>query len=308
MRKNEFYYMSADGKTKIHAVEWLPDGETKAVLQIAHGVTEYILRYEDFAKYLTDRGIAVVGNDHLGHGLSIAEGAQPMYFGPVGSWNWAVEDLNTCRTKIKEKLQGIPYILLGFSLGSFLARTYLIKYPNNVDAAILVGTGEIPALQIAIAKFAVKNEEKKLGEDHSSPMIRKLTFETYNKVFAPNRTDFDWLCSDNKSLDEYIADKRRGDNLSAGLFREMLSGMSFTGKIKNIEKMNKKMPVLFLSGDKDPVGECGKGVIRAYNDFKKAGMESIDIRLYKELRHDILHEGNRRYEVYDYVYEWINNR
>ena len=92
-------------------------------------------------------------------------------------------------------------------------------------------------------------------------MIRKLTFETYNKVFAPNRTDFDWLCSDNKSLDEYIADKRRGDNLSAGLFREMLSGMSFTGKIKNIEKMNKKMPVLFLSGDKDPVGECGKGVI-----------------------------------------------
>ena len=93
MVRSEFTFLSADGRTPIHAVEWLPEGPVRAVLQISHGVAEYILRYEPFAAYLTERGFAVVGHDHLGHGASVAEGAPRLYFGPKGSWDWVGEDL-----------------------------------------------------------------------------------------------------------------------------------------------------------------------------------------------------------------------
>ena len=141
MVRNEFTFLSADGKTPIHAVEWLPEGSVRAVLQIAHGVSEYILRYEPFAEFLTARGFAVVGHDHLGHGGSIAPDAAPLYFGPRGSWNWVVDDIDQRRKLAKKQFPDVPYFLLGHSMGSFLARTYLIRYPGGLDGAVLMGTG-----------------------------------------------------------------------------------------------------------------------------------------------------------------------
>ena len=132
MVKREFTFPSADGKTAIHAVEWLPEGAPRAVLQIAHGVSEYVLRYEDFAGYLTERGFAVVGNDHLGHGLSVSDGAPRLYFGPKGSWNWVVEDMEQLRKLTHRHFPNLPYFLLGHSMGSFLTRTYLIRYPGTL--------------------------------------------------------------------------------------------------------------------------------------------------------------------------------
>ena len=307
MKKFEFSYMSKDNKTQIHAVEWLPEEQPKAILQIAHGVTEYILRYEEFAKFLTEKGIAVVGNDHLGHGNSISENTEPMYFGPEGSWDWVVEDIKTCMDLTKAKYPNIPYYLLGFSLGSFVVRTHLIKYQEKLDGAIIVGTGQTPSFQIALAKFMANKEGKKVGENHTSETIRKLTFETYNKVFAPNRTKYDWLCANEESIDEYIKDPMRGGDMSAGLFREMLTGMAFTAKQDNINKTDKDLPILFLSGDKDPVGEQGKGVERAYNCFKKAGIKSVNMKLYPELRHDILREKCRQ-DVFDDIYNFIYSK
>lgn len=304
MKKEEFYYPSADGKTQIHAIKWLPEEEPKAILQIAHGVTEHISRYEEIATYFTQRGFVVVGNDHLGHGASIAKDSEPMYFGPEGSWDWVVEDIKTCMELTQKQFSNRPYYLLGFSLGSFVARTYLIKYPGKVDGAIIVGTGQTPHLQIAMAKYMANKEAKKVGEDHTSPTIRKLTFETYNKKFVPNRTEYDWLCSSNTSLDDYIKDPMRGENMSAGLFRELLSGMDFSANLKNINRMDKNAPILFLSGDKDPVGEQGKGVIRAYQSFKKCGIKDVNMKLYLNLRHDILHE-DCRVQIFEDIYNWI---
>ena len=306
MNKREFYYPSSDGKTRIHAVEWSPDESPKAILQIAHGVTEYILRYEEFAEYLTNKGILVVGNDHIGHGSSIAENAKPMYFGPKNSWNFVVKDIETCRKMTKEKYPDVPYVLLGFSLGSFLVRTYLIDYKEPIDAAIIMGTGYIPNFKIAIAKMLANKEAKKVGEENTSPVIKSLTFENYNKLFKPNRTECDWLCSNEEALDEYLKDSLRGESYSAGLFRELLSGMQYTSNLKNIEKMNKRMPILLLSGDKDPVGDFGKGVIKTFDIFRKAGIENVDIKLYQNLRHDILHEKCRN-TIYNDIYEWWTN-
>ena len=305
MVKNEFYYLSSDNKTQIHAVEWKPEKEIIGVIQIAHGVTEHILRYEQFAEFFTQKGFVVVGNDHLGHGTSIAKNSKPMYFGPKNSWNFVVQDIETCRKMTKEKYSDIPYVLLGFSLGSFLVRTYLIDYAKEpIDASIIMGTGYIPNFKIAIAKMIANNEAKKVGEENTSPVIKSLTFETYNKLFKPNRTECDWLCSNEKAIDEYLADPLRGKNYSAGLFIELLSGMQYTSNLKNIKKMNKKIPIFLLSGDKDPVGEFGKGVIKTFDILRKAGIENVDIKLYKDLRHDILHEENRN-NIYADIYNWL---
>ena len=308
MIKNEFYYPSADGKTRIHAVEWKPETEIKGVIQIAHGVTEYILRYENFAEFFTQKGFVVVGNDHLGHGQSIAPNGKPMYFGPNGSWNFVVKDIDTCKQMTKKKYPNVPYMILGFSLGSFLVRTYLIDYAQEpLDGAIIMGTGYIPNFKIAIAKMMANKEAKKVGEENTSPVIKSLTFETYNKLFKPNRTAFDWLCSNEEALDEYIKDPLRGENYSAGLFREMLTGMQYTAELKNIQKMNKKMPIFLLSGDKDPVGEFGKGVIKTHEIFKKAGIEDLEIKLYPNLRHDILHEKCKD-TIYNDIYLWLKKK
>ena len=307
MKKEEFNYLSSDGKTMIHAVKWIPSGEVKMVLQISHGVTEHILRYEKFANYFSLRGILVVGNDHLGHGSSIIPNAQPMYFGSVGSWNKVVEDIEKCREIISSQYSGIPYCLLGFSLGSFAVRTHLIDYPGRVDMCILIGTGQTPNLSIKLAKFMANKEAKKYGEQFSSPVIRQLTFGTYNKMFAPNRTEFDWLCSNEESIDEYINDPLRGDSMSSGLFREMLTGMEYTAKLENMKKMDRTMPILLLSGSKDPVGDCGKGVIKTVKSLKKAEIQDITFKIYPDLRHDILNEKDNK-EIYEDIYKWLNEK
>lgn len=304
MVRNEFTFLSADGKTPIHAVEWLPDGDVQAVLQIAHGVSEYILRYEPFAEYLTAWGFAVVGHDHLGHGSSLLPDAPLLHFGPRGSWNWVVDDMDTRRNLAKRSFPGVPYFLLGHSMGSFLARTYLIRYPGAVDGAIIMGTGQMAPALLAGGKAVAIAEGRRIGEENVSPLVQKLSFGTYNKIFAPNRTDFDWLSVNEENVDRYIADPLCGGNASIGLFREMLGGMSFIAAAENLKKMNLNTPILFISGEMDPVGDCGKGVKRAYESFRKAGVRDVSLTLYPELRHEILNETCRETVFHD-IYQWL---
>lgn len=304
MSREEFYYESSDNITKIHACIWIPDDkQPKGIIQIAHGVTEYILRYEEFAKYFTSKGYIVVGNDHIGHGLSVAEGREKMYFGKEGSWDFVVDDIKKCYEITKKRFPNLEYIFLGFSLGSFLMRTYLIKYPNDIHKAIIMGTGQISAIPLKLARSMANSEAKKVGEDHSTQKIHDLTFGTYNKIFAPNKTEYDWLCANEEALREYIDDPLRGGDFSAGLFREMLNGMLYTSKINNIQKMNKDIKILLISGQKDPVGNCGKGVIKTYKAFKKAGINNISLKLMPNDRHDILHEKDKL-DVYNIIYKF----
>lgn len=307
MKKEEFYYPSLDGKTTIHAVKWIPDNKINMILQIAHGVTEHILRYEELANYLTNKGILVVGNDHLGHGTSIIPNSKKMYFGPQGSWNNVVKDIEKCREIISNEYPNIPYCLLGFSLGSFAVRTHLIDYPGKVDMSILIGTGQTPPLAIKLAKFIANMEVKKHGEENSTPTIRNLTFDTYNKKFAPNRTKIDWLCSNEETIDEYIKDPLRGESMSSGLFREMLTGMEYTGKLDNMKKMNKNIPILLLSGSMDPVGGYTKGVRKAAQYLKKTGINDTTLKIYPNLRHAILMEKCNQ-EIFNDIYNWLNDK
>ena len=193
--RREFTYPSVDGIHEIHAVEWLPQGEPRAVVQIVHGVAEYALRYDPLAQYLTEHGFVVCGEDHLGHGLT-AQGGEYGYFGPENGWDLVARDVRRLRKLEGENHPGIPYIMLGHSMGSFLTRTYLIRWPGTVDAAVLSGTGQEAAPLVALGKGISGMIGTLRGRDYVSDLVYDLSMGSYNKHFQPNETSGDWLSRD----------------------------------------------------------------------------------------------------------------
>lgn len=305
MKKNELFFLSQDGKTNIHMVIWEPEDKIYGVIQIVHGISEHIMRYEEFASYLNKGGIAVVGIDLIGHGLSTDNGNKKMYFGPEGSWKIVLGDINTCFERTKELFPDVPYIMLGFSMGSFLVRNYVIDYPNNVDGSILVGTGYMNKFILKHARKIALKEIKKYGETSVTPKVNKLIFELNNKYFRPNRTKYDWLCHNNVELDKYISDPLRGDGATCGLFRELIDGMLYTSSVDNIRKMNTFKPILIISGKDDAVGNFGKDIAKYISLLNKLGIQNVSLKLYDGMRHDIFHEEDR-YKVFDDIYGWLH--
>lgn len=307
MVRSEFTFLSADGVTQLHAVQWLPESEVRAVLQLVHGVAEYIMRYEPFAAFLTEHGFAVVGHDHLGHGLSVAEGAPRLYFGPKGSWDWVVSDIRTLQEQTRQQYPDVPYFILGHSMGSFLLRTYLARHPGTVDGAILMGTTHMNAIALAGAKLFAAIECLRIGEQPPSGAVLTLSFGTYNRKFAPNRTPYDWVTLSRATVDAYLTDPMCGENPSMGLFREMLDGMAFMGRPETVRKMDPNLPVLFVSGAMDPVGNFGRGVEKAFRLFQNNGMRNVSMKLYPQLRHEILNEDCKE-EVFRDLLQWLTEQ
>ena len=302
----EFTFLSTDGKTTLHGMEWVPEGrDIVGVLQIAHGVAEHIARYDHFARFLNEQGVAVVGNDHLGHGKSIAPGATPIYFGDGNTWDTVVDDLYTLHLRIKDKFPGVPLFLMGHSMGSFLARTYLIRYPGTVQAAIIMGTGWQPEIMLTGGLTMAGTIARRSGESATSDMVTNLAFGSYNKAFAPNRTPVDWLSVDTDNVDRYIADPLCGLPATVGLFRQMLTGIRFNQRPDNLRKMDKDMPILFISGEQDPVGGMMKGVVRSRDAFLAAGVKDVTLLSYAGLRHEILNEKAQQQTVYNDIWSWL---
>ena len=304
----EFTFLSSDGQTRLHAMLWLPEGEIRGILQIAHGVAEHAARYDGFARYLCARGISVAGHDHLGHGKSLPSGATPVYFGAQDGWQHAVDDIHALHQRLQEEFPNMPLCIMGHSMGSFLTRSYLIRYPGTVRAAVIMGTGWQPAPVIAAGRTLAKLIARREGADATSDLVTKLAFGGYNKAFAPNRTDFDWLSADEGNVDRYIADPMCGADATVGLFLDMLGGISFNQKITNLRKMDHELPVLFVSGDKDPVGQMGKGVQHSFEAFLAAGVKDVSIRLYSGLRHEILNETAQQETIYKDIGDWLDTK
>ncbi len=300
-KKETRHFLSADGKTQIYAARWLPEtGEPKAVLQLCHGMTEYIDRYDAIADFFTAQGYAVIGHDQLGHGKS--RGEHPMYFGAEGSWDFLVKDALACKEAFT--FSGKVHIMLGFSLGSFVVRDCMIRYPSSMNGAVLIGTGFQPPALLKGIRLIAKREGKKHGDENPTPLIRSLTFDNYNKKFAPVQTKFDWLLADEAAAAAYEKDPNRGDDCSAGMFRELLSGMIFTGTAENIHKINHDLPILLLSGKDDPVGDFGKGVQKLASTLQKDGCQNVSMQLF-DGRHDILREKCGE-EVLRCIADWLH--
>ena len=305
---SEYSFPSSDGRTLIHVNQWTPGpSPARGVVQIAHGVSEYGRRYEPFARFLCENGFAVVAHDHLGHGLSVAEGQPRIYFGPEHGWDHVVDDLAAIQRQTARVFPGAPYFLFGHSMGSFITRTCLIRYPGAVRGAVLCGTGHQSPLLIAAGRRIVDGELRRLGPAAYSARADALVFGAYNKKFAPARTRFDWVSANADNVDAYIADPMCGEEATLGLMRDMLGGIAFLTREENIRKMDKSLSVFFISGDEDPVGDMGKGVERACRAFRKAGLSDVTMKLYHGLRHEILNEKSRRF-VYQDVLDWLNAR
>ena len=300
MNKVEFNYMSSNGSTLIHCIKWIPDNPI-GVIQIVHGITEHIGRYEEFASYMANLGYIVVGNDHLGHGKSIITDKPKMYIGKLGSWDYLVKDIHTLYELISEEHK-LPTYLIGFSLGSFVSRHYLIDYNPNYQKAILVGTGIQLGLVLNILKMIVKGEVKKIGEENTSKFIKDLSFGTYNKQIKDTKTDCDWLTSSEEEINKYLNDPLVGKDITGSLFYELLDGMVYTSKLSNIKKM-KDLPILLLSGLDDPVGSKGNGVKKLESIYKKNNID-VTLKLYEGKRHDLFHETNKL-EVFKDIEEYI---
>ena len=303
--RDEFYFPSKDGNTEIHTIEWKPEGEVRAVLQICHGMVEYIRRYDEFAQFLCGEGYYVVGNDHLGHGKSIQAKSEYGFFNEKYGNACVLGDMHTLRQRTEKKYPGVPYFMLGHSMGSSLLRQYIQMYGNGLSGAVLMGT-------VADYKKAVLLFGKRLcrvmaafrGWHYRSKMIDNLVLGAYNKKFKPARTRADWITSDNENLDMYVADPLCSFMSTVNASYNVFSGMIGIQRQESVYMIPKGLPVLFVSGADDPVGEFGKGVRKIYEKYRAAGIRDVTLRLYTGDRHEILNETDRD-QVYKDLLGWF---
>ena len=303
----DFHIKSSDGKTELHGRKWIPDGPVKGVVQIVHGVAEYIERYHDFACFLAENGYVTAGDDHLGHGYSVSDDSELGWFAEENGWMTIVRDEKKLHDLLVELHPGVPMILLGHSMGSFMARTYLGLWPNDFDLSILSGTGWQP-LFVCKAGLAMANKEIKAhGTRYRSQVLQNLAFGSYLKKIEDPIGKNDWINRDEEEIRRYDADPLCGFTGTAGLMRDMMYGLSLICRDSHMEKMNKSMPVLFISGDADPVGNWGKGVKKTAGRFRWLAMKDVTTKLYPGARHEVLNELNRR-KVWEDVLIWIQSK
>jgi len=307
MKSKTFTFKTKD-LTDIVTYNWLPenDKDIKAVVQLSHGMAEHGKRYERFAEALTDSGYGVYINDHRGHGKTAGSIEAQGFFADENGWNLVVEDMHQLTGVIKKAYPGLPFFLLGHSMGSFLARNYIYLYGNELKGVILSGTAGDPGLFGSLGILLAKRECKTKGKKTKSPLLHKLSFGSFNKAFKPARTDFDWLSRDPEEVDKYIHDPYCGEVFTAGFYLDLLEGLKKINLQSNTNRVPKNLPIFLFAGDMDPVGKNSKGVKQIFKAYEKADIRDISLKLYKDGRHEMLNEINRK-EVFGDIIRWMDS-
>ena len=306
IRTTHFHYPSARDGCSIHALEWAPEGPPRGIVQLVHGISEHIGRYDETARFLAEHGFLVCGEDHLGHGRTVTDGSHG-FFAPENGWTLAARDVRALRKLEGARHPNLPYFLLGHSMGSFLTRTYLILWPGTVSGAVLMGTGQEPAPLVALGKRISALECRRLGPRGVSPLVHTLSLGAYNRRFRPSRTPSDWLSRDPGEVDAFLADPLCQSRPTVSLFRDMMGGLQLIARRDQLARMDPSVPVCFLSGQEDPVGGMGRGVEQVVRMFQDAGCRDLSLHLYPGARHELFHEQNRR-EVWADLLDWLEDR
>ena len=301
-----FTYPSADRITDIQAMIWIPDGKIRGILQISHGMLEFVERYGEGARVLNRHGILAVGNDHLGHGGSVRSEAYYGYFAEKNGNKILLSDMRELQRMTQEKYPDLPYFLLGHSMGSFLARQYLCQYGTYLDGAIICGTAWHSGLEARAGMLLCRLIARGKGWRYRSRLVNRLAIGSFNRKFHPARTPMDWLSRDEEAVDRYRSDPRTQFVFTVNAYEQMFAGLKYLSDSKNLARMPKDLPVLFAAGEEDPVGNFGLGVKKTAVAFRAAGMKNVACRLYPNDRHEILNERNRR-EVYQDMLGWMEN-
>jgi len=284
---------------------WEPAGSPRAVLLISHGMAEQIDRYDRLAQRLNQEGILVAGYNHLGHG---AEAPLLGWFAAQDGWGQAVADLQTVMSWLASRHPGLPRVLLGHSMGSFLAREYALRDPTGLDALVLCGTGWYPNA-LTMPALTLARIQKKLGRDREqSKLLDKLAFSRHNKPFKKDGiTPFDWLSRDGEEVRKYVEDPYCGFVFTAGGFYDLFSGLKALAHLPRLKALPASLPIYLIAGDKDPVGAFGAGVKTVAQQYRDAGVQDVQIKLYDGARHELFNETNRE-QVMDDLAAWLESQ
>lgn len=298
--------LSTNKRDTLHVGVWEPSENPKAILQISHGMIEYIERYDEFAEFLKEKGVLVIANDHLGHGKTASCDDDLGFFGE-GKSKTVVDDLHEV-TKYAKKTYGenLPYFLFGHSMGSFMARRYLMTYGEELTAAIICGTGYTPGVVLGAGRFVANCISLFKGERHRSTFLKNLAFGTYNKRIDNPKSPNAWLSVNEENVMKYDKDKYCTFSFTVNGYQGLFEAIAFIQKKKNIEKVPKDLPLLFIAGEDDPVGNYGEGVKKAHALHKNAGAMNTKVVLLPNNRHEILNEHDR-YHSFEIIYDFIEN-
>ena len=310
MIKETFSFLSGDGKTQIHAVKWFPDDKQfDAVLQITHGMVEFIERYENFAAFLTEHRFLVVGHDHLGHGASIGSEKDWGYFAKGNPSVLLISDMHQLRTMVQKEHAGVPYFMLGHSMGSYLLRRYLAVYGEGLHGAIIMGTGYVSPGTAAMGSRLSSLISLFKGDRYRSSFVSGLAFNKGYKKFDTTgaHPENDWLTTDVEIVKRYHQDPRCSFMFTLNGYKGLFDTVSFTCRQENADKIPKDLLLLIVSGKDDPVGDFGAGVEKVHDMMKKAGIHDLTLKLYEGDRHEILNELDRE-TVYKDLLNWMRGQ
>ena len=299
MKSVDFAFQTVDG-AKLHVSGWAID-TPKAIVQVVHGMAEYGSRYARLAQALGEAGYTTYAHDHRGHGKSVPEGSSPGHMADNDSWNRIVEDAHGVNREIAKRHPGVPIIVLGHSMGSWVSQQLLFEHPSDMIAAALSGSNGKPPPIAALGKLVARIERMRVGKRNPSPIMQKLSFGEYNKAFAPNRTEFDWLSRDPEEVDKYVADPLCGFAISTQAWIDFLAGLHRVANPSNVAKVPKGMPLYLFAGDRDPVGDFSKGMKKLYDAYKRAAIFDVRLKLYPGARHETLNETNRQEVTNDFI-------
>ncbi len=305
--KKEFTFPSRDGINTCHAYSWEPeDGNIRAVFQIVNGMVEYMARYDDFACFLTGNGFLVVGEDHLGHGRTAATEKDLGYFTERDAETVIVRDVHRLKKITQEAHPGIPYFMMGHSMGSFIFRKYMTMYGKGIDGAIVMGTGVMPSIVTGFGVFLTNVLKIFLGDRYTSKLIYNIAFGKYNSRIENPSTASDWLTRDTEIIDRYTNDEYCTFRFSLNAYRTLFKILNYVCKEKNLRTIPDTLPIYVIAGSEDPVGNYGKGPAAVCEQYRRLGIKDVEFKLYDGFRHEILNEIGRE-EVYQDIQNWVNN-
>ncbi len=296
-KREEFWFLSSEGSVHVHAVRWLPEQEPyRAVVQITHGMIEFIDRYEEFAEYLTDFGYVVAGHDQLGHGDSVMGPEHRGYFAEERGSDCLVWDIHRLRQIMQKEYPQLPYFMLGHSMGSFLMRKYITKYGEGLSGVILLGTGYISDRVVRSGRALLKTMIARRGGSFRSPLVDRLVFSgDYRQYDMSGRNpERSWLTRDPERAKAYYEDPRSQFQFTLNGYEVLLETVSYANQKSYMKKIPSELPILLMSGSEDPLGSFGKGVRTVQQQLEEAGVRRVDFRICEGNRHEVLNEVDRR--------------
>jgi alpha-beta hydrolase superfamily lysophospholipase len=282
--------------------------EPRGILQIAHGMCEYVERYEPFIEFMMEQGWIVCGNDHLGHGRTATDESKYGYMGGADGWKIMVKDMHTLARRMQQLRPGLPYFLLAHSMGSFLGRAYVTQYGDELDGAIIMGTSDGIGLIPSLAALGIIEGMSLIKGDHyRSEFLQKMVFGSYNQRITDPATPSDWLSRDPAVVEKYVADPLCTFTFTLSGFRALMLVLKTVSSAKWAGTVKKELPILIVSGAEDPVGSYGAGPEKVAKRLIKAGVQDVTLLLYPEYRHEPLNEIGRE-QVYEALIEWLEER